>query len=117
MNIKFTTDPREVTKDTMILYSGKYVYGNGISIEAWDDEEPYAMVTENIPGIPLAEKEVILHHDLITTNGFDGRDFISDFLDYMTTGHREITFGPYNTKTLVVTLCDDWETKVVKMEV
>ena len=104
-------------EDEMIIYSGRYLYGDGISLEAWDAEEPYAMITENIPGIPLEENEIVLHHDMISANGLDGKDFLGDFLEYLTVGAREVTFGPYNTKTMVVKLKDDWEDRVVSMEV
>ena len=114
--IKFISEKRQPKDGEMIIFSSQYVCGGGISMEAWDSEEPYALITENIPEIPLEENEVILHHDLISTNGFDGRDFLSDFLEYMTTGSRETTFGPYKTKTFVVKLKDDWKSRCVAME-
>lgn len=115
--IRFISENRQPEKGEVIIFSSRYVYGDGISLEAWDSEEPYAMITENIPGIPLAKNEVILHHDLISCNGFDGNDFLGDFLDYMTESSREISFGPYNTKTLAVVLKDNWQDLCVPMEV
>ena len=114
--IKFISEKRQPKDGEMIIFSSQYVYGGGISMEAWDSEEPYALITENIPEIPLEENEVTLHHDLISTNGFDGRDFLSEFLEYMTTGSREVTFGPYKTKTFVVKLKEDWKSRCVAME-
>lgn len=115
--IKFINEKRQPTQDEMVVFSTTYSYGGGIVLEAWDSEEPYAMVTQNIPGIDLADNEVIINHDVLSANGFDGRDFLGDFLDYFTDDSREITFGPFNTKTLAVKLKDNWRDLVVPMEV
>lgn len=115
--IKFISECMQPGEDEMIIYSSRYIYGNGVYLEAWDEAEPYAEVTENVPEIPLGENEVVLNHDLLSCSGFDGRDFLGDFLEYLTTGSREVIFGPYNTKTLVVRLKDDWQSLCVPMEV
>ena len=101
----------------MVIFSGNYVYGDGISLEAWNHEEPYAMITENIPGVDLAENEVIIHHDLVSCNGWDGHDFLGELIEYIADGDREISFGPWNTKTKVIRLKENWRDLTVPMEV
>lgn len=112
-NIKFITTglPKE---GEMVIYRGHYTYGDGIALEAWDMYEPYAVITVNIPKIPIASDEVIIHHDLMSEHC---ERFLSDFLEYMTDGSREIRFGPYNTRTLVVKLKENWKELCVPMEV
>lgn len=116
MSIKFISENRRPKQGEMIIYSGQYTHGGGIALVAWDYKKPCDTITENIPEISLKPNEVVLHHNLISTAGLDDTDFLNCFLEYMTESSREITFGPYCTKTLVVTLKDDWQSRCIPME-
>lgn len=88
----------------MHLFFHSYLFSGGAYLEAWDIDGPYADVTENIPEVALREGEVCLNHDL-----FFNTDFVEALTDFIGEAKREVTFGPFSTKTFVLKLKDGWE--------
>ena len=86
------------------LIYGEYLYSDMPCIEAWDEDGPYAVVTQVIPGIEIAKDEIILNHDI-----FVDPQFVNDFIEYLGVDKREVTFGPFDTKTYVVKLKENWK--------
>lgn len=95
-------------KGEFTLTRSTYIYGNTPYLGLWDDEEPYADVTINIPGEELGENEVILNHDLM---GEVHKEIVDAILEYIAVpgSKREVIFGPFSTKTFAFTLVDGWE--------
>lgn len=97
---RFGKDP---AKDT-VLYYGEYVYSDMPAIEAWFPDDGPETITEVIDYIPIEKDEVILNHDIL----FD-KKLVNAIIDYLGTSVREVFFGPYMTKTLVVKLKEGWK--------
>ena len=76
------------------------------------DGEEYD-ITKSVPGIFLEDNEVVLNHDLM---GEINSELAGDVVDYLAFDTKEIVFGPWGCKTLVLKLKDNWRELVVPME-
>lgn len=114
--IKFTTDVNHHLKEgeMIVIYEGDFL-DDSPRLQAWDNEGPYATVTQFLMEHPSRNGWANIHHDVISTNGYSEFDFLGDFLAEFAEETREITFGPWNTKSLQIRLKDDWRDKVVEV--
>ena len=71
--------------------------------------EPYAYLTEIVPGVIRDEDKVVINHDLITTDP----ELLSAIIGELASSQRDVMFGPFNTKTKVIRLKDDWRKYVL----
>ena len=110
--IKFITENRAPEEGEMIIFQRRYAFNDSLALEAWESDGPYAMITQCMPDVPLAENEVILNHDIIN----HGQEFLESFLEYMTCSKRELVFGPFRTKTLIVKLKEDWKERCISAD-
>lgn len=104
---RFGTD---INNGDMVLSYGEYAATDGIAIDAWDDEGPFADVTSCIPEIPISENEVILNHDILWD-----RAFVEGLIDYLAEAVRPVTFGPFSTGTYVLKLKAGWKDLCIPM--
>lgn len=65
----------------------------------WDE-----YLASYVPEIEAGEDEFVLDHNYMV----GAEPFLSEFLEYISDGSREVRFGPFNTKTLVVHLRKGW---------
>ena len=100
---------KNIENGNMILRYGEYAATDGIAIDAWDEEGPFADVTICVQGIPLKKNEVILNHDVL----FD-REFVDSFLEYLAEGARPVHYGYANS--YAIKLKDNWKDLCVPME-
>ena len=64
----------------------------------------YEDITLSVPEVPLSDNEVVLNHDL-----FFDKEFIDAVVSYIADSKREVSFGPFNTKTYVLKLKENWK--------
>jgi len=100
---------KDIFSGDMILRYGEYIH-DGIAIDAWDEEGPFADVSEFVPEVPVADDEIILNHDVL----FD-RDFVDGLISYLADSTRDVSFGPFNTRTIVLKLKENWKELCVPM--
>ena len=98
------TKQAEPKEGIYVLVTGEYEFSSMPYIEAWciggSD-----MMTEVVPGISVAEDEVILNHDILFN-----KEMTEAFIDYIGTGERRtIKFGNFDAETLVIRLKENWE--------
>ena len=82
-------------------------------LEAWCNDDCKA-ITSDVDGVILGENEVILDHNFM---GPSNKSFVDSLIEYLCSDSREIIFGGWKTKTLVLKLKDNWRDLVVPMEV
>ena len=98
----------EFGKNIVLMYMPSGICGRPyIWAETEDGEDE---ITANIAGVPLNENEVIMNHDLFTN-----KPLVTALAEYIANETREITFGSFNTRTLVLKLKDNWKELCVPM--
>lgn len=78
-------------------------------LEVWDVDGWATDLTQNIVGITLEEGEVAINHDLFF------KPYLPELMKYIGQSSREVKFGPWGTKTLVVKLKENWKELCVMM--
>lgn len=111
MSFTFTTNLNEIENGKTVLLYGEYAATGGPAIEAWDEDGPYADVSICVPNIICKDNQIILNHDIL----FD-KKFVSAFKKYLCTEEEEVCYGPFNTRSSLVTLKDNWKDLCISME-
>lgn len=94
--------------ESIVLRYGEYVATNGIAIDAWDEEGPFADISICVQGIHLEENEVVLNHDLL----FD-KEFVDSLIHYIAEDARPVHYG--YAHSYAIKLKDNWKDLCVPM--
>lgn len=105
MATKFTANPRKTLEDNeWLLIRGDYYFSDSPCLTAMSCDGDYETISLVVPEIPLAKDEVVLNHDLFFDN-----EFIEAVASYIAKSKREVFFGPFRTKSYVLSLKDNWK--------
>ena len=106
-------DVEELSENEWLVLRSKYAYSNTPYIEAMNCDGDFESITQNVPEIDLEEGEVVLDHNLYSC----AKEFVSDIIEYIADSFREVTFGPFSTKTYVLKLKENWMELSLDMDV
>ena len=104
MATKFTADTsKPLGENEWLMVRGEYYHDDSPYLGAISNEGDYEDITLVVPEIPLADDEVVLNHDLFFDN-----EFIDAVTSYIATSKREVCFGPFNTRSFILSLKENW---------
>lgn len=111
MRNTFTRNTGILRENEWTVIIGDYVHSEMPYIGAVDCDGDFVDITQVVPGISLEADEIIMNHDL-----FCDKEFVDDMVDYIAASKREVSFGPYRTKTYVLKLKENWRDLAIRFE-